>query len=772
MIAFLYFATASVALACTHRWVSRITRGAAITLLLLPLVFTGRAVLTGRIYAPVEMPFVSQPLADHRVEHHVPPVHNATLSDIAFQMIPWRETVRRSLADRRWPLLNPYMFCGDVLAASMQPAVYSPFTLIACFLPAALSFTFTAAIAFFIAGLGAFVFARELANGANPLSETAALVAAIGWMLSAPLALTILWPLGFAWALLPFVLLGARRVVTAPGRQSVGLLAVALVLEILAGHPETTLHVVAIATAYGLFQLARSEHRGRAFAAAMVAGTLALLLTAIAWLPFLDVARLSSEYRVRTRTFAWGALHVTSDSVGKAAIQNALPFLREKDGAPFERSEAGSLLVAGSIAAIVFVRRREIAFFAGLLLVAFLAGINAWPVAQILHGLPLFNSALNDRLAVAVPFCLALLAAYAIDSWPARRLGITMLLVAAVITFVAIGWPGPVDERRLIAELAAPLAGSFVAFYLRREWAVPLLITLLLLQRTISDGSHVPTHPREMAYPPMALFDHLDTTTPFRIAPYGNALLPNTAAMYALEDVRGATPMTSGLLTDTFPLWLKVRKGAFPQIDDLTRPFLSMMNARYSLLDVSTPIPAGWRDAGYDVYTRLIENEHVLPRTFIPRRVRVGRSPEQVIEEMAAETDFAERAWLAVPAPRGEHVNGSGRVTTSRRGPDLDIEVSMLNDGYVVVSEAAWPGWRAYLDSRRVKPLGANHAFLAVFVPAGHHRLRLTYLPQAFIVGRTISAATLLGLAMLLPAGTMLRRRRANRANWKDPAGG
>lgn len=760
MIALLYFATAAALLACTHRWVSRITRGAAISLLLLPLLFTGRAVLTGRIYAPVEMPFVSQPLADHRIEYRVPPVHNATLSDIAFQMIPWRAAVQRSLAGRRWPLMNPYVFCGDVLAASMQPAVYSPFTLIACLLPAALSFTFTAAIAFFVAGLGAFVFARELENGARPLSEVAALVAAMGWMLSAPLALTILWPLGFAWALLPFVLLATRRIAAAPGKRSIGLLVAALTLEILAGHPETTLHVVAIAAAYGLFQFARSEHRGRAFSAAIVAGALALLLTSIAWLPFLDAARVSGEYRVRTLTFARGPLSVARGAAGKAAIQNAFPFLRKKEGAPLERSEAGSMLLAAAITAIVFVRRREVAFFAGLLLVAFLAGINAWPVAQVLHRLPLFNSALNDRLAMAVPLCLAVLAAYAIDSWLARRLGIAMLLVAATIGFVAIGWPGPIDEPRLIAELAAPLAGSFVAFYLRKEWAVPLLISLVLLQRTISDGSLVPTHPREMAYPPMALFEHLDAT-PFRIAPYGTALVPNTASLYGLEDVRGTTPMTSGLLADTFPLWLTLRRGAFPQIDDLTRPFLSMMNARYSLLDVSTPIPAGWRDVRYDIYTRLIENEHVLARAFIPRRIRVGRSPEQEIEEMAAEKDFAERAWLAVPGPRAEYGNGSGRVTTSRRGPDLEMDVAMENDGYVVVSETAWPGWRAYLDGRRVRPLGANHAFLAVFVPAGHHRVRLTYLPQAFVVGRAISAATLLGFAVFFTAGAMARRRRS-----------
>ena len=52
-----------------------------------------------------------------------------------------------------------------------------------------------------------------------------------------------------AWALAPFVLAATRLVVTAPGPPAVAILTVALALEILAGHPETVLHVSAIGAA-------------------------------------------------------------------------------------------------------------------------------------------------------------------------------------------------------------------------------------------------------------------------------------------------------------------------------------------------------------------------------------------------------------------------------------------------------------------------------------------------------------------------------------------
>ena len=143
----LYLATALALLFLAHACVTRLSRAMALVLLLLPLVFTGRALLTGRVYAPVELTYTSEPLWAYRAELSVPEPHNPMLSDIAFQMIPWREAVRRAVTSGEWPLLNRFEGCGDVLAGETQPATFSPFTLIAVLLPAAASFGFTASIA-------------------------------------------------------------------------------------------------------------------------------------------------------------------------------------------------------------------------------------------------------------------------------------------------------------------------------------------------------------------------------------------------------------------------------------------------------------------------------------------------------------------------------------------------------------------------------------------------------------------------------------------------
>ena len=149
---------------------------------------------------------------------------------------------------------------------------------------------------------------------------------------------------------------------------------------------------------------------------------------------------------------------------------------------------------------------------------------------------------------------------------------------------------------------------------------------------------------------------------------------------------------------------------------------------------------------------RRIENMQVLPRACVPRNVTLLSSSKDELDEMAQATDFADRAWLYVPGRPEDRANGPGTTSVASVKSGIDVNVTMQRPGFVIVSEAAWSGWRAYVDNNRVKTLRANHAFLGVYVPAGTHRVRLRYLPQSFVVGRAISFATLALVAVFVGA--------------------
>src|SRR5947209_543626 len=432
----LYIAVALLMLWIAHRALMPLSRSAVLVLILLPMCVTGKALLTGGVFGPVDLPYFTEPLRDMRVPLGVAKPHNGMLSDLYAQMIPWRKALQFSYAHGRWPLWNPFILSGTVLAAAAQPAAYSPFTLLACLLPVPAGLTFSAAIAFFLAGLGAYLFARELG-----CRELVALIAAAGWMYSMPMAFFVLWAVGGAWSFLPLVLLGTRRCVRAPGLRSAALLTVALTLLVLAGHPETALHVVAVGAVYGLVQLPRP----RAMATALAAGVLALLICAIYILPILEAAPQTMEHAFRVG--GWRAMpHGVSNAEAEARVlADVYPFLHghrwTRKGTPFmplDTAAVGSIVLAAALYAIVRVRSRQTWFFAAVAVFGILARAGWMPLATALQKLPLFDVVLNERFAFAGAFALVVLAALGIEHAVARSdraFGFT--LAAATLAFAA-----------------------------------------------------------------------------------------------------------------------------------------------------------------------------------------------------------------------------------------------------------------------------------------------------------------------------------------------
>jgi hypothetical protein len=63
----------------------------------------------------------------------------------------------------------------------------------------------------------------------------------------------------------------------------------------------------------------------------------------------------------------------------------------------------------------------------------------------------------------------------------------------------------------------------------------------------------------------------------------------------------------------------------------------------------------------------------------------------------------------------------------------------------VVIAQAFYHDWHAFVDGKPVPILHANHAFQALEVPAGQHEITLRYEDWMFRLGATISVLTLLG---------------------------
>ena len=70
-------------------------------------------------------------------------------------------------------------------------------------------------------------------------------------------------------------------------------------------------------------------------------------------------------------------------------------------------------------------------------------------------------------------------------------------------------------------------------------------------------------------------------------------------------------------------------------------------------------------------------------------------------------------------------------------------------DGLLVLTDNYASGWEARVDGRLTPVYVADHAFRAVFVPAGAHQVEFEYNPLSFKLGLAVSLLTAAGLLFI-----------------------
>ncbi len=141
-----------------------------------------------------------------------------------------------------------------------------------------------------------------------------------------------------------------------------------------------------------------------------------------------------------------------------------------------------------------------------------------------------------------------------------------------------------------------------------------------------------------------------------------------------------------------------------------------------------------------------------LDRTNYLTVVSAGQKP---IFETAAKTldalaasDFDPRAVVYLPSEARDFVSVSNGTRVRILPPRFTAQVVEFDTeapapALVVVAQTFYHPWKATIDGRPATLLRANHAFQAVEVPAGRHRVTLVYRDRKLLWGMAISAGTM-----------------------------
>lgn len=813
----------------------------AAALVLVPLAISclmlWPALLNQGVFAPADI-VAYQPLMSGRPPgSQVFGIRNPYLSDVIDTFIPWKMLAREQLAGGRFPLWNPYNALGTHFLANLQSQVLSPFNLLWLALPALWGLGAVTALKWTLAGLGMGMLLRRLGLGLGP-----ALFGAVAFQLSGPMVAWLQWPLSEGYAWVPWMMWAALGWVDTLGPVWLAALSAFVAAELLAGHVETSFHSAIFLGLFALAAWAARPYEGRrslvALGGLLGAAVLGLVISAAQLLPFLAVLPNSHQWWLRAQAsptglslpssaallwltpngFGWpDAYHGPSNPIEAAPYVGALTILLAVTGVGLVRWSRPRWSARALVAS--FSPRQPLFWWVMLAISASMAyGI---PPLSLLRELPGFSSSLNWRLISISGFCLAVLAAMALDrlvNWRGKALHrlwfvplVALLLAAA--GFLASGWrawiidsipAGPYQGAwrawagALFCFGAALLLARLLRLVPGRVLAA-ICVVLLTAEMARATWDFNPVLPAKTFYPSNDLLQFAAKRGPTqRTAVVGEFAAANTLVPYRFPEysVYDATvdnryyDYTRLLSPDSFRRAFATGNGALTDHLMLLHPsaaLLSTVGIRW-VLTASADDPNTWQPPaargpafrkvmdsnGFSIW----ENRYATPFAYLAGKFHVITPDENPDVPAAALTRMRTISLDTVnvvqiedpdrtfPSDVGAEnrgsplVEGEGAILQSYAPGEIAVGTRTQRPRFLVINEGSAPGWYADVDGRPVPIYRSEYLVQGVVVPAGEHTVRLVYSPPAFRWGVRLSVAGLAAWFGLLVLA-FLRRRKA-----------
>ena len=710
--------------------------------------------------------------------------------DFSYQFWAFTTFEARELSVGRLPLWNPYTYSGAPFWADIQSAVLYPPSLLTLLLSglwggfSLFALEVEAIAHLWLAGAFTYLFARRLTH-----HRGAALFAAVtftfgGYLTGYPsqqLAVleTDVWlPLILYFADRALVDRSVERPRLRPQPRLPDTLAAGLVwgLALLAGHPQSAMFVFYTFIAYVAF-LALSTPRlslptpHSLILTPILITLVGLGLSAVAWLPGLEYMRLSVR-----------ASGLYDKMAGGFPLYDVIQMLLPGSVSFYSPLYVGVLPLLLAIWAALALRRRETTFWGALavggLLLSFGGGTFLYtPFYLLIPGFGLFRD--QERLAFVVSFALAVLAGYGFkgqvaNGKPANRASsipnlppvVGWLLaggVGLVILFFyglnSVGWRDDSPFNWLLGRsvwLTILLALTWGAMKMgdwrqetgnRRSGTTPysllpacfLLIATLDLFTVNWQTNVYPALPETQTATPAVVQAIRGDAGPGEIFRVYNEyrIYENYGVPYALEDTWGASPLRLARY-DTWHRSLRMER------------LWELLNVKYVITwreKLYAPSEIIHREPTGDEVTYVHRLNRVAPRAWLVHQVEEVSDEAALARLDAFDFDPAQAALVPPGAspPLAQPATGeSGRVDILRRTPgSLTLTVTAPADALLVLSEVYYPGWQATVDGQATPIIRTDYVLRGIPIPAGSHRVELSYRPRTVLWGAVVGGGTL-----------------------------
>jgi hypothetical protein len=193
---------------------------------------------------------------------------------------------------------------------------------------------------------------------------------------------------------------------------------------------------------------------------------------------------------------------------------------------------------------------------------------------------------------------------------------------------------------------------------------------------------------------------------------------------------------------------------------------LSVVNARYVL----TPreiVDDNFAFVGEAKGMKVYENHRTLPRCMVVSQTQTVHDAAEALEAIR-QASFDPRARVILENVDGRLPSGASAPCYSspviRHRPmeavvDANAAATERQGGVLVLNDAWYPGWRAFVDGQETAIYPANSVLRAVRLSAGAHEVRFVFAPKSLRFGQALSLSAVFVLALALATAAAKRAR-------------
>jgi hypothetical protein len=720
-------------------------------------------------------------------------------SDFSGYGYPAAHFYRESVLTGQIPLWNPLSNCGLPFLAQWNTQVLYPLSLFYVYFPLSWALGVFCVFHLWLAGVGMYILALHLTK-----NRVAASYAGLVFSFNGLVQESILLPTNVATlAWMPWVVL-CSKMAFEQGGHYIALASIVCALQVFSGTPEVVIFTWITVGALWLSNLCtRDCPRRTMFLRCCLVFTLTLALSAGQLFPFIDLlahSQLSVNYCSNVNSMPVAGIvnyvlplfHCYRSSVVDYIFLDGQRF--------FSSYYLGVTSIILVVIAAFRARSRDayILLLITIFSIVLAMGNNSIAYRALRHFVPLLGFMRYPvKFVILSVFTIPLLSAYGLtwltgcaakDSNNVNRV-FCSAIISVVIFATAMIWmiwefPHPMDDTTMavwnsgvrVIFMIAICWALFIILYIsnreNRHLAIACFLFLVLLDLATHIPNLAPTTSRGV-YDSDLVQKRFSWVRSLRFGKARALVIRSQQAVSGMDlqsvaDRRYSLSLNLNLLDNVpkadgfFPLYLRNMvdiNTALNWKDIESRPISQFLGIKY----------IGSLDAG----------SWVVRDTAMPM-LTSGQQPIFLNESNALQyvtgDDFRPDQFVCLPLA-AEHIITASNCSEARiisstcRPQRISIDVESASPTMLVIAQAYYHQWHAYVSGRRVPLWQANYAFQALELPRGRHDVQIVYEDSAFALGKAISIFSWLTCVFVLlhhffAAGPFIAFRPCNCIGW------